>query len=64
MGGNSIKTCGKRIKLHQKFDEIGYRRDQNRMAVQFAVNREFGLQRSVLRYRSDGDQEIPKSVRL
>ena len=31
MGGNFDKTCGKRVKLDQKSDEIGYHRDQNRI---------------------------------
>ena len=49
--------------MDQKFDEIGYRRDQNRLAVQFAVNRNSA---SNVQFcdRSDGDQEIPRSVRL
>ena len=32
MGGKFDKTCGKRIKLDQKFDEIGYHRDQDRIS--------------------------------
>ena len=32
MGGRFDKTCGKRIKLDQKFDEIGYHRDQDRIS--------------------------------
>ena len=37
MGGEFDQRCGKRIILDQKFDEIGYHRDQNRITVQFAV---------------------------
>ena len=32
MGGKFDKTCGKRIKLDQKFDETGYHRDQDRIS--------------------------------
>ena len=32
MGGKFDKTCGKRIKLDQKFDAIGYHRDQDRIS--------------------------------
>ena len=34
-GGNWIKRVRKRIELDQKFDEIGYQRDENRITVQF-----------------------------
>ena len=30
--GNSIKRVEKRIKLDQKFDEVGYHRDQDRIS--------------------------------
>ena len=55
--------CGKRIKLDQKYDGIGYHRDHNRITMQFAV---IANSASNVQFcdRSDGDQEIPKSVRL
>ena len=63
MGGKFDKPFLIIGKMDQKFDEIGYRRDQNRLAVQFAVNRNSA---SNVQFcdRSDGDQEIPRSVRL
>ena len=32
MGGKFDKTCEKRIKLDQKFDEIGHHRDHDRIS--------------------------------